>query len=140
MVSCAIKFGGGHKGHNGLRSIMGVTGSADFHRIRVGVSRPANRDDGIADYLLSVQPAAQRMTADQLLAGMARADQQTAGELDRQFFRNLPDLFAESAKEPVKVLLSAVFFRVDYLIKRHRGLFAFGFGRFYHFERFYGFA
>jgi PTH1 family peptidyl-tRNA hydrolase len=61
------KFGGGHKGHNGLRSIMGVTGSADFHRIRVGVSRPANRDDGIADYLLSVQPAAQRVTADQLL-------------------------------------------------------------------------
>lgn len=61
------KFGGGHKGHNGLRSIIGVIGSADFHRIRVGVSRPANRDDGIADYLLSVQPPAQRITADKLL-------------------------------------------------------------------------
>lgn len=61
------KFGGGHKGHNGLRSIMAVIGSADFHRIRVGVSRPANREDGIADYLLSVQPAAQRITAEKLL-------------------------------------------------------------------------
>ncbi len=62
-----LKTGGGHKGHNGLRSIMEVLGEAGFHRIRIGVSRPPNREDGIADYLLSVQPAAQRVTADQLL-------------------------------------------------------------------------
>jgi peptidyl-tRNA hydrolase, PTH1 family len=61
------KAGGGHKGHNGLRSIMGVLGDADFHRVRVGVSRPPDREEGIADYLLSTQPIAQRVTADQLL-------------------------------------------------------------------------
>ena len=54
------KFGGGHKGHNGLRSIMAVIGTADFHRIRIGVGRPADDTNGIADYLLGFQPEAQR--------------------------------------------------------------------------------
>ena len=35
-----FKTGGGHGGHNGLRSIIAETGSASFHRIRIGVSRP----------------------------------------------------------------------------------------------------
>lgn len=56
------KFGGGHKGHNGLRSIIGQTGTADFHRIRIGVGRPENDREGIADFLLSAQPIAERAT------------------------------------------------------------------------------
>ncbi|MFZ5630416.1 MAG: aminoacyl-tRNA hydrolase [Spirochaetota bacterium] len=60
------KFGGGHKGHNGLRSIMGLTGSADFHRIRIGVGRPHDDRHGIADYLLAFQPPAERVTKEQL--------------------------------------------------------------------------
>jgi PTH1 family peptidyl-tRNA hydrolase len=49
-----IKFGGGHGGHNGLRSIIEELGTADFWRLRVGVGKP-NRDSGIdgADYVLS---------------------------------------------------------------------------------------
>lgn len=54
------KFGGGHKGHNGLRSIIGQIGSADFHRIRIGVGRPADDRAGIADFLLSHQPVQER--------------------------------------------------------------------------------
>lgn len=60
------KFGGGHKGHNGLRSIMATIGSADFHRIRIGVGRPVDDRHGIADYLLSVQPPGERVTREQL--------------------------------------------------------------------------
>ncbi len=45
------KVGGGHKGHNGLRDIIDQTGSRDFHRLRVGVGRPAE-GRGLADYLL----------------------------------------------------------------------------------------
>ncbi|MCX5924927.1 MAG: aminoacyl-tRNA hydrolase [Candidatus Dependentiae bacterium] len=44
------KLGGSHKGHNGLRSIIGVCG-ADFVRIRCGIGRPANKDD-VPDYVL----------------------------------------------------------------------------------------
>ncbi len=60
------KFGGGHKGHNGLRSIIALIGSADFHRLRIGVGRPHDDSHGIADYLLSMQPAAERATKEQL--------------------------------------------------------------------------
>jgi len=48
-----IKNGGGHKGHNGLRSIMKEVGSANFHRFRFGVGRPENDRIPVADYVLS---------------------------------------------------------------------------------------
>ena len=46
------KTGGGHGGHNGLRSIIDTVGGADFHRIRLGVGRPP---EGVSasDYVLS---------------------------------------------------------------------------------------
>lgn len=47
------KFGGGHKGHNGIRSITQELGTADFHRVRIGVGRPDNPHVTVADYLLS---------------------------------------------------------------------------------------
>jgi len=34
------KVGGGHGGHNGLRSLVSGLGGADFARVRVGVGRP----------------------------------------------------------------------------------------------------
>jgi PTH1 family peptidyl-tRNA hydrolase len=49
---CRIKKGGGHKGHNGLRSIINLTGSADFDRMRFGVGRPENPNIPVADYVL----------------------------------------------------------------------------------------
>jgi peptidyl-tRNA hydrolase, PTH1 family len=48
-----LKFGGGHKGHNGIRSIMQEIGSADFHRVRFGVGRPDNPEIAVADHVLS---------------------------------------------------------------------------------------
>lgn len=47
-----IKFGGGHAGHNGLRSIIDQCGSKDFGRIRVGIGRPPGRMP-VADFVLS---------------------------------------------------------------------------------------
>jgi PTH1 family peptidyl-tRNA hydrolase len=41
------KLGGGHGGHNGLRSIKDNLGTADFRRVRVGVGRPDSTDPEI---------------------------------------------------------------------------------------------
>lgn len=46
-----LKDGGGHAGHNGLRSLMQELGGGQFARIRVGVGRPLHGD--AADYVLS---------------------------------------------------------------------------------------
>ena len=35
-----LKVGGGHAGHNGLRSIIGRLGTPEFVRVRVGIGRP----------------------------------------------------------------------------------------------------
>src|SRR3990172_3900071 len=47
------KFGGGHKGNNGIRSIIQEIGTPDFHRIRFGVGRPDKPDTAVADHVLS---------------------------------------------------------------------------------------
>lgn len=46
-----IKKGGGHAGHNGLRSMIDKLGSADFIRVRVGIGAPRGRTQG-ADFVL----------------------------------------------------------------------------------------
>jgi PTH1 family peptidyl-tRNA hydrolase len=44
--------GGGHGGHNGIRSIFELVGR-DFDHVRMGVGRPASTDpDVVADYVL----------------------------------------------------------------------------------------
>ena len=48
-----MKFGGGHKGHNGIRSITENLGTADFHRLRFGVGRPAEDVISVSDHVLS---------------------------------------------------------------------------------------
>ncbi len=47
-----LKFGGGHKGHNGIRSIQQHIGTPDFYRIQIGVGRPIDGTP-VADYVLS---------------------------------------------------------------------------------------
>ena len=46
-----IKVGGGHAGHNGLRSIIDKMGSHDFSRVRVGIGNPPGRMP-VADFVL----------------------------------------------------------------------------------------
>lgn len=45
-----FKWGGGLAGHNGLRSIAEMTGTRDFTRFRLGISRPVHPD--ITGYVL----------------------------------------------------------------------------------------
>jgi PTH1 family peptidyl-tRNA hydrolase len=66
------RLGGGLAGHNGLRSIAGALGSADFLRLRLGVGRPGRGDQrDIADYVLS--PFAPDDDAESIVARSADA-------------------------------------------------------------------
>ena len=47
-----VKFGGGHAGHNGLKSICDKLGTRDWYRVRCGIGRPPGRMP-VADYVLS---------------------------------------------------------------------------------------
>ncbi|MFA6263399.1 MAG: aminoacyl-tRNA hydrolase [Candidatus Babeliales bacterium] len=46
-----LKFGGSHKGHNGLKSIIGVIG-AEFWRLGLGIGRPVDKN-AVSEYVLS---------------------------------------------------------------------------------------
>lgn len=49
-----LKLGGGHAGHNGLRSIIASLGTGDFGRIRIGIGHPAAGWRGdVADWVLA---------------------------------------------------------------------------------------
>jgi peptidyl-tRNA hydrolase, PTH1 family len=67
-----VKTGGGHGGHNGLRSIIEYLGSADFIRVRIGISRPAPGMDS-ADYVLSPFLADERKVVSEVMARAAEA-------------------------------------------------------------------
>jgi PTH1 family peptidyl-tRNA hydrolase len=55
--------GGGHGGHNGIRSIIAETGQTEFHRIKLGIGRPAHPGDAaVTNWVLG------RMTVEELLA------------------------------------------------------------------------
>ena len=51
-----VKVGGGHAGHNGLRSIIDKMGSRDFSRIRTGIGNPPGKM-AVADYVLKQRRA-----------------------------------------------------------------------------------
>lgn len=46
-----IKEAGGHGGHNGIKSVIEVLGTAQFVRVKIGIGRPAPGQDS-ADYVL----------------------------------------------------------------------------------------
>lgn len=61
---CRLKDGGGHNGHNGLKSVIAALGNDQgFARLRIGVGHPGNAGEMVA-YLTRVgMPAAQREAA-----------------------------------------------------------------------------
>lgn len=66
---CRVKQGGGHAGHNGLRSIHQHIG-ADYHRVRLGIGHPGDKDR-VAGYVLSDFAKADGDWLDDLLRGVS---------------------------------------------------------------------
>jgi PTH1 family peptidyl-tRNA hydrolase len=64
-----VKTGGGHAGHNGLRSIHEHIGP-DYARVRLGIGHPGHKDR-VAAYVLSDFAKADAEWLDDLLRGIA---------------------------------------------------------------------
>lgn len=65
--SVRLKQGGGHGGHNGLRSIMEQLGKGDFNRLRIGIGRPPHGDT--VNYVLGNIPPDQMEDLSRILDG-----------------------------------------------------------------------
>lgn len=66
---CRVKQGGGHAGHNGLRSIHAHIGEA-YGRVRLGIGHPGHKD-AVAGYVLHDFAKADRDWLDDLMRGIS---------------------------------------------------------------------
>lgn len=64
-----VKTGGGHAGHNGLRSIHQHIGS-DYHRVRIGVGHPGHKD-AVPHYVLKDFSKSDQGWLDEMLRGIS---------------------------------------------------------------------
>lgn len=69
-----IKQGGGHGGHNGLRSIDAQLGSRDYWRLRLGVGHPGERDAVVGYVLSKPSPEDRRLIEAAIDAALAETD------------------------------------------------------------------
>lgn len=67
-----VKQGGGHAGHNGLRSIIDKLGTRDFLRVRTGIGRPPGRMS-VVDFVLAQPKKEQKDDFDQACYRAAEA-------------------------------------------------------------------
>lgn len=78
-----LKTGGGHAGHNGLRSIHQHIGEA-YRRLRIGIGHPGHKDR-VAGYVLSDFAKAEEPLLDDLLRGISDGAAALAAGEDGRF-------------------------------------------------------
>ncbi|WP_278877318.1 aminoacyl-tRNA hydrolase [Paracoccus yeei] len=78
-----LKLGGGHAGHNGLRSIHQHIGDA-YRRLRIGIGHPGHKDR-VAGYVLSDFAKAEEAGLDDLLRGISDGAEALAAGDDARF-------------------------------------------------------
>ena len=83
-----LKYDGGHGGHNGLRNIFQATGNKGFHRARIGVGHPGDKD----------------LVHDYVLKAPNKSHQNTILDSIDNFLSYLPDLFNGKFSDVTKTL------------------------------------
>lgn len=82
VAAMRFKTGGGHGGHNGLRDIVPHIG-ADFHRLRLGIGRPAHKSQ-VANYVLGTPSADEKISLGLMLdEAMKQLPKLLNGEFDK---------------------------------------------------------
>lgn len=83
-----VKIGGGHGGHNGLRDVIPQLGSEKFHRLRIGIGHPGDKDQ-VSDYVLNTP---------------SKHDQKLITTAIEDSLRLLPDIIAGNWQEVMSQL------------------------------------
>lgn len=66
-----VKTGGGHGGHNGLKSIDADLGTQDYRRVRLGIGHPGDKEL-VSPHVLSDFTKAESPIVEQILVGVAK--------------------------------------------------------------------
>lgn len=82
-----VKHGGGHAGHNGLRSIHQHMGEA-YRRVRLGIGHPGHKDR-VAGYVLSDFFKADQDWLDDLLRGLSEGAPALAAGEEQKFLNTV---------------------------------------------------
>ena len=98
-----LKAGGGHAGHNGLRSIHGHMGEA-YARVRLGIGHPGHKD-AVANYVLHDFAKADQDWLEDLLRGISDGAVALAAGDGQRFMnavalRTAPPRSSTQGKEP----------------------------------------
>ena len=96
---CRVKTGGGHAGHNGLRSIHQHIGEA-YHRVRLGIGHPGHKDR-VAGYVLSDFAKSEQGWLDDVIRGIGTGAP-TLAEGDWGGFMNAVALARPQKEKPEK--------------------------------------
>lgn len=96
---CRVKRGGGHAGHNGLRSIHQHIG-ADYARIRLGIGHPGDKSK-VSGYVLHDFAQADRDWLDAILRGIAKGSEKLAAG-DGSGFQNAVALEVNAVLRPAE--------------------------------------
>lgn len=82
-----LKRGGGHGGHNGLRSVESCLGTNAFLRVRLGIGHPGANAD-VSGYVLRRPPRKEREAIDAAIeAALGEFDMIVDGRFDRAMTR-----------------------------------------------------
>ena len=88
-----IKFGGGHAGHNGLRSISRHLGTDDYWRIRIGIGHPGDKNK-VHGYVLAPFSREEKTIAEKAVQAVA--------DHIALFLQGRPELFQTRATEAAR--------------------------------------
>ena len=94
---CRLKTGGGHAGHNGLRSLHQHIGDG-YHRLRIGIGHPGHKD-AVSGYVLRDFSKADQIWLEPLLQAIGTASPfLISGDAGRLLNAISPALIAPPAK------------------------------------------
>ena len=100
LARVKVKVGGGHAGHNGLRSVDQHIGS-EYTRVRIGVDRPTEKD-AVANYVLNNFSNADNEIIETLIEKISNAITHLIEEQNSEFIKTLSNSSKNSDKKYIK--------------------------------------